>query len=308
MVECILATGPGRNAVNRSGIFFPLKGLFLPRKAGAIQVALWASEMTMDLTILGAVTLFAALAQSATGFGFAIVAVPLYLLVLNSHAAVQLAILVTPVISVTLLWRLGSHLHKALLIRLVAGTALGLPMGMAAFFYASLTQLKLAVALLIVVFSGLFMVGMLRGRVDGRGNGRSDGWAGGRGGSRPPPLGGDIAAGLVSGAMTTSLGMPGPPAALYLSAVGLDKDASRATILTLFLFSYSGAIAMQAVVVGIGVDTWRLAAEMIPFVLVGSIGGHYISGRMSQGMFRIATLLLLLATGFYTLYATLTAG
>ena len=208
----------------------------------------------------------------------------------------QLAIVVTPVISLVLLWRLGRYLDRPLLARLVLGTALGLPLGMAAFQFAALAQLKLAVALLIVFFAGLFLLELVRGRGDGRV---------GRGGRRAPSVAGGLIAGLISGAMTTSLGMPGPPVVLYFSRLGLDKDTTRATILALFLFSYAGAIAIQAAVAGISLQTWNLAAAMVPCVLAGSLGGHALSRYMSQNMFRAATLLLLLATGFYMLYATL---
>lgn len=252
----------------------------------------FATERVMDWMILGAITFFAAVAQSATGFGFAIVAVPLYLVVLNSHSAVQLAIVVTPVISLVLLPRLGSHLERPLLMRLVLGTVLGLPIGMAVFLYAELAHLKFAVAFLIILFAGLFLAGLLRGR----GNEKKT--------AVVPSVAKDVLAGVVSGAMTTSLGMPGPPVVLYFSTLGLHKNATRATILALFLFSYAGAIAMQAGMAGISVHTWRMAGIMIPFVLLGSLGGNFISGLMSQTMFRAATLLLLLVTGLYMLYAT----
>ena len=246
----------------------------------------------MDWMILGAVTFFAAVAQSATGFGFAIVAVPLYLVVLNSHSAVQLAILVTPVISLVLFRRLGRHLERPLLMRLVLGTVLGLPVGMTVFLYAGLAQLKIAVAFLIVFFAGLFLAGLLRSQGNKIKN------------TKAPSVVKDVLAGVVSGAMTTSLGMPGPSVVLYFSTLGLDKNATRATVLALFLFSYAGGIAMQAGMAGISAHTWRMAGIMIPFVLVGSLGGNFISGLMSQNMFRAATLLLLLVTGLYMLYAT----
>jgi uncharacterized membrane protein YfcA len=250
----------------------------------------------MEWLALGGVTFFAALIQAATGFGFAIVAVPLFLLILNSLSAVQLTIIVTPVISIALLPGIWRQVQGRLLGRLVAGTLLGLPLGMAVYFYAGLTMLKLAVALLIVLFAALFLLENLRKR----------GSAGGR--ALSPSLAGDLAAGIVSGALTTSLGMPGPPIMIYLSAVGLEKNTLRATILALFVVSYAGGIAMQAALAGIGPETWRLAGVMVPFALAGSACGYTISGRMSQEMFRRAVLLLLLATGLYMLYSTLGAG
>ena len=74
----------------------------------------------------------------------------------------------------------------------------------------------------------------------------------------------------------------------------------------LISFKFVGLLAALGLVLGLSSSTQ--AGVMVPFALAGSACGHYVSGRMSQEMFRGAVLLLLLATGLYMLYSTLGAG
>jgi uncharacterized membrane protein YfcA len=48
------------------------------------------------------VTFFASIVQSATGFGFALIAVPVYLIVLNSEDAIQIVIFISIAMSLPL--------------------------------------------------------------------------------------------------------------------------------------------------------------------------------------------------------------
>lgn len=246
---------------------------------------------------LAAVTLFAAAVQSATGFGFAIVAVPLYLLILNSLSAVQVAIIVTPVISLAVVPRLWPLVRRDLLGRLVAGSALGLPLGMAVFSLAGLFWIKIAVAVLIVLFALLFFLRQRAAPVTPAGAPAAA--------EAPPTPRRALAVGLISGAMTTSLGMPGPPVMLYFAALNMERDTVRATLLSLFVLSYAGAAAVQAAVAGIAAGTWLLAGVLAPCALLGAALGHRLSRGMSQRVFRASAMLLLVATGGYMLYATL---
>ncbi len=261
-----------------------------------------------DWALLGGITLLASTAQSATGFGFAIIAVPLYLLVLNSLAAVQVAILVTPVISLVVVPRLLPALQRGLLARIVAGTMLGLPLGMVVYAQAGLFWIKVAVGVLITLFALLFFLAerLPALGIGSGGAGTADGGRPGAGAGRPGL--GAVAVGLVSGTMTTSLGMPGPVLVLYFSRLALEMNAVRATIMSSFLLSYGGAMIVQAATVGIAGDIWRLAAVLAPFALAGGVAGHRVSRGMSQVAFRRITLLLLLGTGLYMLYATLAPG
>ncbi len=244
----------------------------------------------IDWILLAATALVASMTQAALGFGFAIMAVPFFLLILESVTAIQVAIILTLAISLVLVWRLWRTAPRGLLLRLMAGSAAGFPVGIVAYQRAGLAEVKMAVAVLIVGFTTYLLVA-------NRG-------AGAEGPRQTRPVA-DVAVGVVSGIMATSLGMPGPSVLIYLSYVGAEKVATRSLALTLFTFSYGGGLILQAAVVGISVETWTVSAILVPLVLVGTLLGHRLSRRLSQRMFRTAVLAILAGTGLYMLAVTL---
>jgi uncharacterized protein len=246
--------------------------------------------LPLDWILLAATALVASLTQAAVGFGFAIMAVPFFLLILESVTAIQVTIILTLAISLVLVWRLWRTAPRGLLLRLIAGTAAGFPIGIFAYLHAGLTEVKVTVAVLIVGFTTYLFFSR-------RGNG-------GEGPLETRPAA-DVAVGVVSGIMATGLGMPGPSLLIYLSYVGADKVAARSLALTLFTFSYGGGLILQAVVVGISVETWRVSAILVPLVLLGTFLGHKLSRHLSQRMFHTAVLAILACTGLYMLAVTL---
>jgi len=233
---------------------------------------------------LAAITLAAATVQGATGFGFGVLAVAPYLLILDSLAAVQLAIAVTLAISLALVPKLAAAAPRPLLWRLILGSALGLPLGLAAYAAASLAAVKLTVGVLITLFAGCLLL-------------EWNGPAAGRGPATWPV---EAGIGVVSGAMTTSLAMPGPAVVLYLAALRTARDASRAATLTLFLFSYGAALALQALVAGMARETWLLASLLAPVAMLGAVAGDRLAPLLGPRAFRRAILAILLATGLIT--------
>ena len=245
----------------------------------------------IDWFFLGATALVASMVQAAVGFGFAIMAVPFFLLILNSVTAIQLAIILTLVISLVLAPRLWRQAPRRLLLRLVAGSAIGFPAGMAGYLHAGVAEVKVIVAVLIVGFTAhLYFT---------KNNSRPQ--------AQPPstrPVA-DVAVGVVLGVMATALGMPGPSVLIYMSYVGVEKVATRSLALTLFTFSYGGGLVLQAAVAGIDGDTWTVAAVLVPLVLLGTALGHALSRYLSQDMFRTTVLAILAVTGLYMLAVTL---
>jgi uncharacterized membrane protein YfcA len=247
-----------------------------------------------QLAALAVVTLTAAGIQSATGFGFGLLTAPIFLLVLDSADAIQVVILLTLSISLALigkLWRVAPIRPMALL---AAGSAAGFPLGIAAFVGLGLVPIKVLAAVVVIASAAQALARRLRpsesaARAPGAGAGAA-------------PL---VGVGLVSGAMATCLGMPGPPVMAYLAASGFGKDEIRATLLTLFAFSYAVALALQATMVGVQPNTWWLSALLVPVALAGTVIGHLLAPRISQRAFQILVIAVLFATGTYLLATAL---
>src|SRR5699024_5072945 len=55
----------------------------------------------------------------------------------------------------------------------------------------------------------------------------------------------DYIASGISGLLTTSIGVPGPPLLLYFSGINMEKMTLRSTTLMYYLFVYSVSLVMQ---------------------------------------------------------------
>jgi len=258
------------------------------------------------------VTLFAAIAQGVAGFGFTLLAVSFYLLILRSTDAVQLVILINLAISVVLVARLWHAVPRRLWALLAGGGLLGFPVGLWVFAHADLELIELAVAGVTITFAVAVLLQETRS-------------AGARGAS-PPPAADDVgdslevsaagvevahrsvsalAVGMSAGALTSSLGMPGPPVALYLTGLGLDKTTFRALALSTFIVMQAGSLLGQSLFVGIDTRVWAYALVLVPVAALGATAGHRLCHHVTERVFRRLVLLLLLATGAYMLYQAL---
>lgn len=250
----------------------------------------------MELLILIGVTFIGSTIQTATGFGFALLAVTPFLMVLDSGAAFQLVMIICLAISLAVWPKLAGRAPRSLLVVLAAGCAVGFPLGLAALSWMDLAALKAGVGIVVILVAAQtawqFRLGQQTIKPgDEKG--------------RTPHGGTGFSVGVVSGALTSALAMPGPVVMLYLSRTGLDKDAIRATILTFFIFAYGGALALQAGLVGIEAGTWKTAAALLLPALAGVAAGHALARRITQAAFRWTILAILLCNGLFILASVL---
>jgi uncharacterized membrane protein YfcA len=264
----------------------------------------------MDLLLyaaLAAVSFAAAVVQSATGFGFAILAVPVFLLLTESLAAIQIAAVACFALSLSVAPWLFRDAPRGILLRLVLGTAAGLPVGLAIFLAADLDTAKLAVGGFITAFALLLAWREWRGAdaAEYAGENAETGENGGASAavvSRPLP---ELGAGAVSGVMASALAMPGPAVMLYLAALRPGKHVTRAVTLTLFGFSYGAVCLIHTLWGGMDGRVWLLSLGLVPFVLAGAGAGHVAARHLSEHKFRLAVLAVLLASGLYAVWNAL---
>jgi uncharacterized membrane protein YfcA len=236
----------------------------------------------VDWIYLSIVTLLAATIQSATGFGFGLIAVPVFLLILNSSDAIQITIIIVLFMSIADWMKLKGQGSRQLLLRLVVGMILGFPFGIYIFLSFELHLIKIMLALIIIIFSGFNLIRLFRkGSTEAHHTPEQSNWA-------------STVAGFFAGLLTTSMAMPGPPVMLYLVHKGFDKTVIRATILTFFIFAYAGAVLLQYVMIGISGSTWTTSLTLVPVGLVGVLCGHTISHKINQKLFKEIVLIILI--------------
>ncbi|MGE0699490.1 MAG: hypothetical protein AB7O57_10375, partial [Hyphomicrobiaceae bacterium] len=96
---------------------------------------------------LAGVTLAAAGVQAATGFGFAILAAPVFLAALGSTAAIPILVALHVVQSALVVPKVWRRVPPSLFLSLGAGALIGMPLGLAVFQTIGLRELNLGAGL-----------------------------------------------------------------------------------------------------------------------------------------------------------------
>jgi hypothetical protein len=219
----------------------------------------------------------AALCQSLTGFGFALVMVPLLSLAWDVKSAVVTSTVLGTVSLLPLLFEARRHVRLAAVAALVAGSLAGIPAGILLLDWIDPEALKILVGLTVIAASVLvYQVREVRAT---------------RAGVMPA-----VAAGVVSGVLRASTSMGGPPAVLYLLGVEKDVEAFRGTILAFFLPMSLVTIVGLAAVGRVTPDVLRTSAIALPALVVGLVIGAWLRYRVREELFRLLVLMLLILT------------
>jgi hypothetical protein len=248
--------------------------------------------------VLAATTFGSALLYAISGFGFAVLAAPLFLLFVDPVRAIQLVIIISTVLSIVVLRGLLPAIAPWLLLRLALGSLVGLPLGLIAFRYADPILVRVAAGAMIFGFAILMAVSRLRSGQPGQGKH----WTAF---AMSPGL--DIAAGAVSGIASALVGQPGPPVLIYLLLAGAAARTVRATLLAFFALTYGVTLASHAATIGIPASTWLAAGTLIPFAFLGGLAGRPIGDCLGAEAFAILAIALLAVAGAYTLGAAAVA-
>jgi len=247
--------------------------------------------------VLAATTFGSALLYAISGFGFAVLAAPLFLMFLDPARAIQLVVIISTVLSVVVLRGLLAAIAPWLLLRLTLGSLVGLPLGLVAFRYADPILVGAAAGAMIFGFAIMMAVSRRSGQP-----GQAKHSAAFEMSSRL-----DLAAGAVSGFAGALVGQPGPPVLIYLLLAGTAARTVRATLLAFFALSYGVTLASHAAIIGIPAPTWLAAGILTPFALLGGLAGRPIGDRLGAEAFAMLAIALLAVAGAYTLGAAVVA-
>jgi len=248
---------------------------------------------------LAATTLVAALIYAISGLGFAVLAAPLFLLLLDPARAIQLVIIISTALAVGVVPGLLRAIAPGLLLRLVLGSSLvGLPLGLVAFRHADPILVRAAAGATIFGVAALMAVSRRRSGQQGQGKH----WT-----AFAMSPGHDLAACAVSGIANAVVGMAGPPVLIYLLLAGAEARTVRATLLAFFALSYGVTLVSHAATIGIPAPTWLAAGILIPFAFLGGLAGRPIGDRLGAEAFARLAIALLAVAGAYTLGAAAAA-
>ncbi len=225
----------------------------------------------------------AAAAQAVTGFGFALLAVPLLALVMPVNTAVVVGSIASLAMSVVTATLDRAHVQWRTATVIVAVAVVAMPLGL--YLLVALPASALTALVGVAVLVSTFLVWRRPALPEGRGTLTS--------------------IGLLVGVLTTATGTNGPPLVAAFQSLGYGKEAFRATIAAVFVgcgivsigfFAYGHeltAAAVQACLIG------------IPGGFIGWWAGDHLFRRLDTPTFRVVVLVALVAASVITLVRAL---
>lgn len=231
----------------------------------------------ISIILFSSIILVASILQTSTGFGFSIMATPFLLLLYKPMEAIQINLILSLVISGAIITKVKKDIDFAILKRFVVGSTVGLGIGIMIFLLLDINKLKLGVGLIILILTIMLILKFRINQTKDR----------------------DFVVGGLSGSLTASIGMPGPPILLYFSGTDTQKEKLRGTTLAFYLFIYFMSLLIQVIFAGTNKTIWVSSGFALPLVLMGLYLGQIIFKWINQQLFRKFTYIILLFTASY---------
>ncbi len=240
--------------------------------------------MTIDSHISAAmVIMFGALVQGITGFGFALVSMPILLFFIDAKVAVPLNILNGLLITAYLCHRLKAHLDWEKIGPLFLGSLPGVAAGVLFLKHADTTSIKFCLGAILIIYSIFGLNNSLTIR------NLSKMWG--------------YLAGFGTGAIGAAFSAGGPPTIIYTTLTGWSKDSIKAT-LSGFFFINGIAIAFSHLAAGL---TTREVVSYLPYTLPSALGGvalgSFFYGKMDKTTYLKFIYVLLFLMGLIMIYS-----
>lgn len=238
--------------------------------------------LALDISPPQAVAAAAALLAGSTiagltGFGFALVIVPVLLLIFAPPTVVVLTMGLAISSGIPILVQDRALVRARLIAPLILPALLGLVVGVRMLTRLNPEAIKLVAGVVVITFALIVARGLSIPGIR----------------SRLAPL----LAGFASGALGASVGMSGPPVVLLLTDRAPERRVFRASMTAYFAATNGFVVALVASTGEVGGRELWLYLALLPIALTGRWIGQRLHDQIDQPQFRRITLGLLIVTG-----------
>ncbi|MGI6553460.1 MAG: sulfite exporter TauE/SafE family protein [Bacillota bacterium] len=244
----------------------------------------------MDISTLVFCALVAMLSgatQALTGFGFVMVSMPFFILVFDPKTAVGLSLMLSFFSITALMYSVRVDTNWQLVKRISGGAYIGLPLGLLVFSRINAVNLKVYASLVILLMS-LLSLKNYSFKFEPE---QAEKYV--------------VPTGIISGILSGSVGMSGPPIALFLSSLDVEKEEFRATTLAFFLLLHPSSFIPMFALGSLPLHTAKIALYLIPFVFTGMFIGRKLFNHISNTLFKKIVLVFLIIVAAYSLVTSL---
>lgn len=222
------------------------------------------------------------LIRGLTGFGSGLLMVPLLLLFLDMRLVVPTAVSLAVLCGIFLIstFQTRKWVRKDVLLMMIAGVAIGTPLG--AYVLASYKSSLLK--RLFGLFLSAYALKMLFG---------------GSGKDREIKNYVGLIAGFLGGCLGGMFGTGGPPVIIYLNRKIKDKRAFRATLILYFLVANTWQFVIFCYARLINGEVLKFVLYLVPAFIIGNLVGSILHIKVNQVLFNRIVALVLLITGVF---------
>ena len=230
----------------------------------------------LELLGIAVVVALAAGVQSISGFGFALLSVPLMTLFVEPHIAVVVSTALGIVSTSYQAVRDRADADTVMAKRLILASSCGMPFGLVAF--VDLSQDVLRAVLGVVILAVTIVLG--KGFTLKRESVHHE-WI----------------IGIVSGVLATSLSTNGPPLAFLMHARKIEPDRFRATINRVFAVVGIASFVLFCLAGEVTGDALRASVIVLPTLVLALKVGLILRPRVNAKGFRVLVLVLMAMSG-----------
>ncbi len=224
-----------------------------------------------------AIVLVAAFAQSLTGFGFALIVMPLLTMLLGVRTAAPVVALVAITVYAVNIIRYRRAINVAEVLRLGVASAAGVPLGIWVLSNASEDVVMRVLGAILVAYGAYALA-----RPEVR---------------RKLPRGWAYPAGFLAGCLGGAYNTPGPPLIVYGSMRRWPRDEFRAVLQVLFFVNASLVVASHALAQHLSKQVLVYYLLAVPALLSGILLGSIVDRRIDQGQFRRVVMVMIVLLG-----------
>lgn len=237
--------------------------------------------MMIELLIV-VIVFLAALIQTISGFGFALIVMPLLVLTLGIQTAAPLVALTGSALYTVNLARHRQAVNIREVVRLAAAAALGIPIGVWAIQTVDGELVRRVLGALLI---GYALYSMIKPHST---NTISSKWG--------------YPAGFLAGCLGGAYNTAGPPVIVYGDSQQWARNEFRSVLQALFLFNALFVIAAHAVAGHLTPTIGRYLVFAIPALGTGILAGTAIDHRLTAQRFRSVVNVMILLLGFSLIF------
>lgn len=232
---------------------------------------------SVSWVLVSCAVLFAAFVRGVAGFGFALVLAPILLLILSPKSVVVVNLLLGLPSNILVLRYGFRNVYLKRIFPMVASSLLGIPLGIWIIIVIAPSALRVLIGGVTIFFAILLTLGLTKAFTKER-----------------------VVCGIsgfLSGILSTSTSLGGPPVVLFMHNQNWRKEAIHSNLAAYFLFVASCSLIALFASGFIDAQIIMYAASLVPALLIGTGLGLVTFIRTSPRFFRGLSLMIIICAG-----------